>query len=201
MSPERSFALVRHGETDYNAARRLNGDPSVPIPLNATGLAQVEALRSRMAALPLDLGVCTRFPRARQTKGILLDGRDVPRVICPDLDDVGLGDFEGAPVTEYRACRDEYGPVARPPGGGESRIDALTRYVRGFESVLGRGERFPLIVTHDIPIRFLRNAIADDDPISGPIRSIDNASLLVVTEAELRHGVEVMRRRLPAAAT
>lgn len=201
MSSERSFALVRHGQTDYNAARRLNGDPALPIPLNATGLAQVEELRPRVAALPIDFGVCTRFPRARQTKAILLERRDVPRDVCADLDDVRLGDFEGAPVTEYRAWRDANGPVARPPGGGESRIDALTRYVRGFEWVLGRDARLPLIVTHDIPIRFLRNAIAGDDPISGPIRSIDNASLTVVTETELRRGLAVMRQRLPAAAT
>jgi broad specificity phosphatase PhoE len=201
MVSERSFALVRHGQTDYNLARRLNGDPSVPIPLNATGLAQVEELRPRVAALPIDLGVCTRFPRARQTKAILLEGRDVPREICADLDDVALGDFEGAPVTDYRAWRDENGPVGRPPGGGESRIDALTRYVRGFEWVLGHDARFPLIVTHDIPIRFLRNAIAGDDPISGPIRSIDNASLAVVTQAEMLRGLAVMRERLPTAAT
>lgn len=199
--PERRIALVRHGQTDYNAARRLNGDPAVPIPLNATGRSQVEALRPRVDVLPLDLGVCTRFPRAAETLGLLLDGRDLPREVCADLDDVRLGDLEGAPVDEYRAWRDEYGPEARPPGGGESRIDALTRYVGGFEWVLGRPQRFALVVTHDIPIRFLRNAIAGDDPISGPIRSIDNASLLVVSGEEMARGIAVMRRRLPAAAT
>ena len=62
-------------------------------------------------------------------------------------------------------------------------------------------ERFVLVVTHDIPIRFLRNAMADDDPISGAVRSIDNASLLVVSRAQMLHGITVMRRRLPAGAT
>ena len=40
----------------------------------------------------------------------------MPRVVCPDLDDVALGDFEGAPVDEYRAWRDEHGrrTPARP---------------------------------------------------------------------------------------
>ena len=199
--PERRIALVRHGQTDYNVGRRLNGDPAVPIPLNDTGRAQVEALKPRVDALPLDLAVCTRFPRAAQTLGLLLEGRDIPREVCPDLDDVRLGEFEGAPVEEYRAWRRENGAEARPPGGGESRTDALARYVRGFEWVLARPERFTLVVTHDIPIRFLRNAMADDDPISGAVRSIDNASLLVVSRAQMLHGVTVMRRRLPAGAT
>ncbi len=73
----------------------------------------------------------------------------------------------------------------------------VARYVRGFEWVLMRPARFPLVVTHDIPIRFLRNAMAGDDPIDGPVRSIDNASLIVVSEADLRHGLDVMRARLP----
>ena len=200
MTAERSFALVRHGQTDYNVARQLNGDPGVPIALNATGLAQVAALRPRVAALPIDRGVCTRFPRTRQTLGILLEGRDVPRDVCQDLDDVLLGELEGRPVAEYRAWRRENGPDAAPPGG-ESRLEVLARYVRGFEWVLGREGRLPLVVTHDIPIRFLRNAIAGDDPIDGPVRSIDNASLLVVGEEQMRHGLDVMRRRLPEAAS
>jgi phosphoserine phosphatase len=200
MTSERSIALVRHGQTDYNVARQLNGDPSVPIALNATGLAQVKALRPRVAALPIDRGICTRFPRTRQTLEILLEGRDVPRDVCPDLDDVRLGDLEGRPVEEYRAWRREHGPDAAPPGG-ESRVEVLARYLRGFEWVLGREARFPLVVTHDIPIRFLRNAMAGEDPIEGPVRSIENASLLVVGEAELRHGLDVMRARLPADAS
>jgi len=196
MTGERSFALVRHGQTDYNVARRLNGDPGVPIALNATGLGQVEALVPRVAALPIDRGVCTRFPRTRQTLEILLQGRDVPRDVCQDLDDVMLGDMEGHPVEDYRAWRRENGPDAAPPGG-ESRLHVVARYVRGFEWVLARPARFPLVVTHDIPIRFLRNAMAGDDPIDGPVRSIDNASLLVVSEARLRRGLDVMRARLP----
>ena len=121
MSPERSFALVRHGQTDYNAARRLNGDPSVPSRSTRPGLAQVAALRPRVAApadRPRRAARGSRAPARRWA--ILLAGRDVPRVICPDLDDVRLGEFEGAPVEAYRAWRDEYGPVARPPGAARA---------------------------------------------------------------------------------
>ncbi len=95
MADGRTFALVRHGGTDYNAARRLNGDPSVPVHLTDQGREQVALLRERVAAMPVDLGVRTRFPRTGQTIGILLEGRDVPVVVCPDLDDVRLGEFEG----------------------------------------------------------------------------------------------------------
>jgi len=195
MADGRAFALVRHGGTDYNAARRLNGDPSVPVHLSDEGRAQVAVLRDRIAGVPFDLGVRTRFPRTGQTLEILLDGRDVPVVVCADLDDVLLGEFEGHSVDDYRRFRDEHGQEARPRGG-ESRTDALRRYARGFERLLGVSALAPLVVTHDIPIRFLANAIAGEDPLEGRVHAVANASLMTVPEDDLRRGVAVMRERL-----
>ena len=198
MAAGRTFALVRHGGTDYNLARRLNGDPAVPVHLTDEGRAQVAALRDQIADIAVDLGVRTRFPRTQQTIGILLEGRDVPVVVCPDLDDVRLGEFEGHSVDDYRRFRDELGPDARPPGGGESRVDALARYARGFERLLAVDARAPLVVTHDIPIRFLANAVQGEDPLDGPVHAVANASLMLVTEDDLRRGVSAMQRRLSA---
>jgi broad specificity phosphatase PhoE len=195
MPDSRTFALVRHGGTDYNLAGRLNGDPSVPVALTDEGRAQVALLRGRIADMPIDLGVHTRFPRTRQTIEILLEGRDAPLVVCPDLDDVLLGEFEGASVDDYRRFRLENGQEARPRGG-ESRLDALRRYARGFERLLAVDAAAPLVVTHDIPIRFLANAIAGEDPLEGPVRAVANASLMTVSEEDLRRGVEAMKRRL-----
>ena len=197
MADGRTFALVRHGGTDYNLAGRLNGDPSVPVHLTDQGREQVALLRDRVADMPVDLGVRTRFPRTEQTIAILLEGRDVPVVVCADLDDVLLGEFEGRSVEDYRRFRDENGQDARPRGG-ESRLDALARYTRGFERLLEVDARAPLVVTHDIPIRFLANAIAGEDPLEGSVHAVANASLLTVGEADMRRGVAAMRERLAA---
>jgi broad specificity phosphatase PhoE len=197
MADGRAFALVRHGGTDYNLAGRLNGDPSVPVHLTDQGREQVALLRDRIAAMPVDLGVRTRFPRTEQTIAILLEGRDVPVVVCADLDDVLLGEFEGRSVEDYRRFRDENGQEARPRGG-ESRLDALARYTRGFERLLEVDARAPLVVTHDIPIRFLANAIAGEDPLEGSVHAVANASLMTVGEADMRRGVAAMRERLAA---
>ena len=197
MADGRTFALVRHGGTDYNLAGRLNGDPSVPVHLTDQGREQVALLRDRIADMPVDLGVRTRFPRTEQTIAILLEGRDVPVVVCADLDDVLLGEFEGRSVEDYRRFRDENGQEARPRGG-ESRLDALARYTRGFERLLEVDARAPLVVTHDIPIRFLANAIAGEDPLDGPVHAVANASLMTVGEDDMRRGVTAMRERLAA---
>jgi broad specificity phosphatase PhoE len=197
MADGRTFALVRHGGTDYNLSHRLNGDPSVPVHLTEQGREQVALLRDRIADTPVDLGVRTRFPRTQQTIAILLERRDVPVVVCADLDDVLLGEFEGRSVEDYRRFRDENGQEARPRGG-ESRLDALARYTRGFERLLEVGARAPLVVTHDIPIRFLANAIAGEDPLEGSVHAVGNASLMTVAEADMRRGVTAMRERLTA---
>jgi probable phosphoglycerate mutase len=198
MADGRTFSLVRHGGTDYNASRRLNGDPSVPVHLTDRGRAQVAELRDEIAGVPFDLGVRTRFPRTEQTIAILLEGRDVRVVVCADLDDVLLGEFEGGSVDDYRRFRDERGQDARPRDG-ESRLDALGRYARGFARLLGASARAPLVVTHDIPIRFLANAIMGEDPLDGPVHTVANASLTTVTEDELRRGVATMEERLARA--
>jgi broad specificity phosphatase PhoE len=196
--PER-VVIVRHGRTTYNDRRRLNGDPSVDVRLTAAGMAQVARLRPRVAALPIDLGVRTRFPRTAVTLDILLAGRDVPRVVCPDLDDVHLGEFEGADVEAYRAFRREHGQDARPRGG-ESRLDVLARYVRGFRRILALEARMPLVVTHDIPIRFVLNALEGADPLEGPVTSIDNGVLYDLSASDLTRAVDRMDERLPPAA-
>ncbi len=99
---------------------------------------------------------------------------------CPDLDDVALGEFEGASAGEYRAWRLSLPQDARPPGGGESRVDALVRYIRGFERLVASSAAAALVVTHDIPIRFLANALTGDDPLDGPVTAVANASTLAV---------------------
>ena len=169
----------------------------MPVHLTDQGREQVALLRDRIADMPVDLGVRTRFPRTEQTIAILLEGREVPVVVCADLDDVLLGEFEGRSVEDYRRFRDENGQEARPRGG-ESRLDALARYTRGFERLLEVDARAPLVVTHDIPIRFLANAIAGEDPLEGPVHAVANASLMTVGEDDMRRGVAAMRERLAA---
>jgi len=105
VSDARAFTLTRHCRSTYNADGLLNGDPSIVVLLDAVGREQCEALRERLAGVPFDLGVHTRFPRTAQSLGLILGDRDVPRMEYPEFDDVQLGLFESRDVEEYRAWR------------------------------------------------------------------------------------------------
>ncbi len=78
--------LLRHGETTYNAAHLLNGDPSVEVPLTDAGIAQIRALRAELAGIPWAAVVVTPFGRTRQSLDELLPGRAA--IVDPDLGDI-----------------------------------------------------------------------------------------------------------------
>ena len=81
--------------------------------------------------------------------------------------------------------------------GGESRLGALARYADGCARLLARRDaRCVLAVVHDVPIRFLRNALLRADPLDGPVRTVANLERLSVSEAQLGAALAVMRRRL-----
>ncbi len=193
---KRTFTLVRHGQSTYNVGGLVNGDPSVPVYLTDEGIRQVQAARAAIAGVDFDLAIHTRFARTRQTLGILLAGCEIPVEVFPELDDVHLGVFEGRPVAEYRAWRHTHTPQDPPPGEGESRIDILYRYLRGFERMLEQDAQRILAVLHDVPIRFLLNGVAGADPLDGPVKDVDNAEINTLDDVQIDQGLAAFRDRL-----
>ncbi|MEK7330851.1 MAG: histidine phosphatase family protein, partial [Candidatus Eisenbacteria bacterium] len=60
--------LARHGQTDWNAERRMQG--SIDTHLNATGREQAAKLAARIKGLALDRVYCSRLSRSRETAEI-----------------------------------------------------------------------------------------------------------------------------------
>jgi broad specificity phosphatase PhoE len=194
---ERRYTFVRHASTVYNDLHLLNGDPQVPVALDTEGRVAAAALGARLAHCHFDLALHTRFPRTRETLLLMLGHRhDVSVAVEPAFDDIDVGIFEGQDVSAYRAWRADHGPE-QPVPGGESRLDALARYADGCARLLSRRDaRCVLLVVHDVPIRFLRNAVLAADPLEGPIRTVANLERVSVSRAQLAAALAVMRRRL-----
>jgi probable phosphoglycerate mutase len=156
--------LARHGESTYSADGLVNGDPAVPVPLTEQGCAEARALGEALRGRALDLCVTSDFERAEQTADLALAGRDVPRMVVPELGDIRMGSYEGKTLQEYRAWAHNSPPDLEGPGGGESRVEALTRFLRGFALVAARPERTVLVVSHGLPIRYVLLAAEGRDP-------------------------------------
>jgi 2,3-bisphosphoglycerate-dependent phosphoglycerate mutase len=191
---EAEFVLLRHGETVYNVERRVNGDPSVPVELTERGRAQALALCPTIGAVAWGSCWRTRFPRTRDTLALVLpNGRPEPQIIA-ELDDINVGDLEGKTIEEWRAWRRGRGLDEAPPGG-ESRLDVLRRYARGFERLVRDATLPAVIVCHDQAIRYLENVLIDADPLFGPVQEIPNATPFVYGKADVALGAQRLVER------
>jgi alpha-ribazole phosphatase len=193
----RRYTFVRHASTVYNGLGLLNGDARVPVPLDAAGRVAAAALAPQFAGVAFDLALHTRFARTRETLSALLGRRSDVRVATEAaFDDIDVGEFEGRTLQAYRDWRVMNGPGLAMPGG-ESRLGALARYADGCARLLARHDaNRVLLVVHDVPIRFLHNALLRADPLDGPVRTVANLARMNVSDSELGAALAVMRRRL-----
>ena len=157
--------LVRHGESRFSVRNACNGDPTVEGGgLTEVGRAQARALGSLLADDPIELCATSEFARTRETADLALDGRDVERLVVPELNDIRFGSFEGGPLDEYRVWARAAGPADSCPGGGESRGDAARRFATGYRTLLARPEPTIVVVIHALPIRYVLSALLEQDP-------------------------------------
>jgi broad specificity phosphatase PhoE len=186
---DKIFVLARHAETMLNLEQRVNGDPAVEVKLSPAGEDQARTLAAKIAGLPLDACVTTRFGRTRRTAELALDGRELPFLTEPLLDDIDVGDLEGEPIAEYRAWKRAHTRADRFPGG-ESLVEAARRYVQGFLNLAALPHDCLLVVCHEIPIRYAVNATRGSGDLDGPVHAIENAEPYCFDDAALRLAAE-----------
>jgi broad specificity phosphatase PhoE len=126
--------------------------------LTAEGRAQAARLRGLLAGEGIGLGVATELLRTQETLELALEGRDVPILVVPELNEIDFGSFEGGPLDSYRAWASAEPPYAPAPGGGESRAAAAARFARGIRAALARPEEVVLLVGHALAVRYLLDA-------------------------------------------
>jgi probable phosphoglycerate mutase len=136
--------LVRHGETDWNFSKRIQG--STDVPLNDTGRAQAAATADRLADETWHAVVTSPLGRARETARIIAGrlGLGEPQV-DERLVERAYGEAEGMDA----AVLAERFPGMEGVPGLERRSDVTRRVLPALESIALEhpGERV-LIVAH-----------------------------------------------------
>ena len=121
---------MRHGKTDWNLTHKLQGKSDIP--LNDMGRQMARDAGERYKDIHFDVCYCSPLTRARETAGLVLEGRDVPVIIDDRLSEMGFGIYEGVEeVFEKPECPvrvlffnpEKY--IARD--GAESLADLLKR--------------------------------------------------------------------------
>lgn len=143
-SPATTLALVRHGETDWNRERRIQG--ATDIPMNDRGRAQSRATAERLAASRWDAVVTSPLSRSVETAAIIAHrlGLDAP-AREPALAERRHGTLEGLTSEDRRRLEADAIPIE----GLESRVSVVSRAV---PALLGLAARHPggavVAVTH-----------------------------------------------------
>lgn len=167
--------LLRHGQTDWNAARRLQG--STDIPLNDLGRGQARAM-AQVLAPQLSAGarvVSSPLSRAHETATILAAVLDSPVTADARLAERSFGLWEGTTVEQREASHPE--DVHRWHSGEEPRIEgyethtvlakrlgaALTEHASADGSDL-------VVVSHGSALRMALASVLGLDHTDGPSR-------------------------------
>lgn len=151
---ERRLYLFRHGETDWNRQRRLQGTNDIP--LNETGQRQAEALRPFFEKHPVQAWFSSPLERARETMLRACRPPEGALRLVPDLGEVRLGVLEGLLESEMDA-RFPPDQIARWRGlddldfafeGAESANVSNARVSRALETILAYDFEAAAICSH-----------------------------------------------------
>ncbi|NIJ03603.1 histidine phosphatase family protein [Frigoribacterium faeni] len=168
--------LVRHGETDWNRARRIQG--ATDIPLNDLGRRQAAEAGDLLARRRVERVLASPLSRAAETGSIIARRLGLPAPeLVPAVAERRYGDAEGLTGSEV----ERRFPAGTPVPGREGRRELLARVLPVLVDV-GRsaGEGPVVVATHGAVIRAVVTHVAGDDvlhlgvPIrNGSIHSFD----------------------------
>lgn len=166
------ICMIRHGETAWNAERRLQGQ--LDVALNKNGLAQAAAVgRWLLKTERIQEVFSSDLSRAWHTAEAIASVFGLEPRRLPEMRERRYGVFEGLTYAEARrlhpeayAAHDARIPDFVVPGGGESLLQFHGRVTSCLESLVERhGGKTLAVVVHggvlDIVNRYLRGNALD----------------------------------------
>jgi 2,3-bisphosphoglycerate-dependent phosphoglycerate mutase len=184
-----TILLVRHGETDGNAARILQ---HADVPLNERGMRQVEQLARRLCAGGFVSIVYSDLLRARMTAAPIAAGSGIATEESPLLRERNFGDLRGMSYAEL--TEDPFRLGFLPPNGEDwptfhARVaDAFSFIVSRRRSVNGT----LVVVTHGLVCHAIVERHAQlREGVFAPER-FDNTSITVLDNEDAPHSVSLI---------
>lgn len=188
--------LIRHGQTDYNVARLIQG-AGVDAPLNELGHTQAQKVGRHIADISVDHIYSSDQQRAAQTmRHIAEHHAHIEPILNPILRERAAGIFEGKHYRYY----DFFRKIAVSawehfkPWGGESMTQLQKRVVAWYEEVKEKhqGETV-VVVTHGAVINALALYIMEKELNKENARAVAAKNTAVFEFHHTENGIEVVR--------
>ncbi len=145
------LVLWRHGETDYNAALRMQGH--LDSQLTATGLNQARRAARLLAQLKPEVLMTSDLSRAGDTAAVLAAETGMPLQVDKRLRETHLGKWQGLTHAEVEALYPggiqtwRGNPECAPPGG-ETRVEVAERAAQVVAEIDAAGPGSAVLCTH-----------------------------------------------------
>lgn len=166
--------IIRHGETDYNVKRRLQGRMNEP--LNEKGIELAMRTGEGLKNVHFDLALTSPLVRARKTAELVLEysgNTETPLVDEEQIIEISFGEWEGLCCAEsnYELPIPDFHQFFRDPTvmetfpGGEHVRDVIARTGRFLKELTQREEladKTILLSTHGCAARALLNSLYED---------------------------------------
>jgi probable phosphoglycerate mutase len=173
--------LVRHGQSEWNAARRVQGQQDPP--LTPLGLVQAAAAADSLRDRPVTAVLSSDLTRARRTAEPIAAAHGLPVVVDIRLREQCLGVLEGLPQQEAldRSSGFDWTDVDAAVRGGESLRAVYVRLAAALDPLCG-GEfgAEVAVVSHGDAIRVARCVLAGRPIEEVSHEGISNGTVLTV---------------------
>ena len=165
------WILVRHGETEWNARGRAQGQADTP--LNARGREQAALTAARLREVRFDAAYCSDLQRVVDTAEAITAGKSVALTKMKALREKHFGDWEGMTFAEvesqhptlFRRLFDE--DIEFAPPNGESDLALRARVKAAADGLLRAHadlEGNVLVAAHGGSLRAFITALMDMPP-------------------------------------
>ncbi len=178
--------ITRHGQTEWNQEKRLQGWKDAP--LTELGCKQAEALGRRLKEIDIDHIYCSPLGRTRKTAEIALDGNNIPIYFDERLKEINMGEWEGMKAEKVKEKYPKYydkfwnAPDKYVPKTGESYPEVQDRVKDVLnEIVKNNSDETILIVSHGCASKIMLSKF-EDRPLNklwDPPRLIETSLSLV----------------------
>ena len=153
MAGSRLIYLLRHGRIQNpGESRRYIGQ--LDAPLDPEGIRQAERLRERLLPSGIQKFYCSDLERSRETARIIAGANAGGMVVCPELREIHLGEWEGLSFAEVvRRFPEKFEARGRDIAyyriaGGESFADCAKRVLPAYQKIIAESADSAAIVGH-----------------------------------------------------
>lgn len=162
----KTVVFLRHGETDWNAQGRYQGQTDIL--LNDAGREQARQAARRWGHTEFDAAIVSPLARADETGRIMLGDRDLELVTVDGIKETHGGDWEGLVFSDIaEQWPDEHAAFRLPaldagPVGGETPRESGTRTAQAVLSSLATADVL-LVVSHGNTLRAAAHVLSGHD--------------------------------------